>query len=432
MRIPMRRAPLRALAALGLLWTPIAARADEPAAVDLVAGTRAGTLASRAEGTADGRVLITVTNKSKHPLNVVLPPGLIATGATGQFGAGGGGGGGIGGGGGLGGGGGIGGIGGGGGLGGGGGGVGGVGRGIGGGGGQQGGQRGGGTLSAPQGMIMLGRLITNLVAPDTWDLSTLTSGMGAGGGIGGGAIGGGGIGGGGGRGGFRSIPPIGPPHARLLPGQTRQLATPMAHLGDSSPGAPAADEPLKLDAVEVGPRQPGKLHWAIADDAKHADLIKSIASTFEDASMMGLALTPGLDVAPAAPTIGVRARLVGDALVGTVEVADGRSSGWRVAGKLDVPLKADGRDRSPAELADAVAQAILDRLVRVERSQKTNGLKVVNASTLVLGGVDLAGKVGPAKRRLLDLPPGRSMFVPANPGGSTLVPRAVAATFGGF
>ena len=339
MRIPMRRAPLRALAALGLLWTPIAARADEPAAVDLVAGTRAGTRASRAEGTADGRVLITVTNKSKHPLNVVLPPGLIATGATGQFGAGGG---------------------------------------------------------------------------------------------GGGAIGGGGIGGGGGRGGFRSIPPIGPPHARLLPGQTRRLATPMAHLGDSSPGAPAADEPLKLDAVEVGTRQPGKLHWAIADDAKHADLIKSIASTFEDASMMGLALTPGLDEAPAAPTIGVRARLVGDALVGTVEVADGRSPGWRVAGKLDVPLKADGRDRSPAELADAVAQAILDRLVRVERSQKTNGPKVVNASTLVLGGVDLAGKVGPAKRRLLDLPPGRSMFVPANPGGSTLVPRAVAATFGGF
>ena len=397
MRISMRRGPLRAVAALGLLSVPVAARADDPPAVDLVAGTRDGTLASGARGMADGRVLIRVTNKTKRPLDVVLPPGLVAAGATGQFGAGGGGG-----------------FGGGGGLGGGGGGGMGGGRGLGG---------GGGVLPASRGMVMLGRLVTNLVAPDTWNLTTLNSNGGGGGNAGGGAIGGGM------RGGFRSIPPVGPPHARLLPGQTRQLATPMTRLGESGPESPAVDEPLTLRAQAVTPRGPARLHWAIVDDGKNADVLTSIGSTFEDASMLGLALTPGMD-APTAPAVGVRARLSGGSLTGTVEVADGGPSGWRVAGKLDVPLTVDGRDRTPAELADAVALAVLDRLVQVERSPSGDRLRVVNASTLVLGGVDLAGKVGPSRRRLVALSPGRAAIVPANPGGATTAPRAVAATFG--
>ena len=39
-----------------------------------------------AEGTGDGRMTLSLTNRTNRKLRVVLPPGLIASGATGQFG----------------------------------------------------------------------------------------------------------------------------------------------------------------------------------------------------------------------------------------------------------------------------------------------------------------------------------------------------------
>ena len=45
-----------------------------------------GLVAVDAEGRGDGRMTVSVTNKTKHPLRVVLPPGIIAQGASGQMG----------------------------------------------------------------------------------------------------------------------------------------------------------------------------------------------------------------------------------------------------------------------------------------------------------------------------------------------------------
>ena len=47
---------------------------------------RDGLVSVKAEGIGDGRMTFSVTNKSKRQLRVVLPPGIIAQGATGQFG----------------------------------------------------------------------------------------------------------------------------------------------------------------------------------------------------------------------------------------------------------------------------------------------------------------------------------------------------------
>src|SRR5262245_10556367 len=58
-------------------------------AVGLFDGLRQGDLAARAEGSGDGRMVLSVTNRSSRSLRVVLPPGLIASGTTGQFGGGG-------------------------------------------------------------------------------------------------------------------------------------------------------------------------------------------------------------------------------------------------------------------------------------------------------------------------------------------------------
>jgi hypothetical protein len=234
--------------------------------VNLLEALKAGDIAVEAQGLGDGRMTLSITNQTHRQLRVVLPPGLIASGATGQFG-GMGGMGGMGGGmmGGMGGmmggmGGMMGGMGGGmmGGMGGGmmGGGMGMMGGGMGMMGGGMGGM-GGGMLTMPPtfGMMMLARLIMVLVGDrDSWDMTSLSMGM-MGGGMGmmGGGMGmmGGGMGGMGM--GMRSVPPTGLPHATLNPGQTRHLPTRVVSLSGPAEGGrvnlPQKDEPLQIGDI---------------------------------------------------------------------------------------------------------------------------------------------------------------------------------------
>ena len=62
-------------------------------------GIRDGLVSVEAAGRDDGRMTMSITNNTRRQLRVVLPPGIIAQGATGQFGGMGGMGGGMGGGG---------------------------------------------------------------------------------------------------------------------------------------------------------------------------------------------------------------------------------------------------------------------------------------------------------------------------------------------
>jgi len=55
-------------------------------AVDLLTAVKQGDVSVKAEGIGDGRMTLSVTNKTQRKLKVVLPPGLIASSATGQFG----------------------------------------------------------------------------------------------------------------------------------------------------------------------------------------------------------------------------------------------------------------------------------------------------------------------------------------------------------
>src|SRR5262249_1096845 len=66
---------------------PVAAKAEQQ--VDernLLEAMRDGLVAVKAEGIGDGRMTLSVTNKTSRPLRVVLPPGIVAQGATGQMG----------------------------------------------------------------------------------------------------------------------------------------------------------------------------------------------------------------------------------------------------------------------------------------------------------------------------------------------------------
>src|SRR5262245_50951364 len=149
--------------------------------LNLLNAMRDGKVAVRAEGIGDGRMTLSVTNRTGRPLRVVLPPGIVAQCAAGPFGGLGGGlGGGLVGGraGGM-----MGGMGGmGGGMGGMGGGMGGMG-GRGGMGGGMGGMGGMGQMAATMppmmGMMMLANIIMYFCGdPDSWDRRAMMMGMG--------------------------------------------------------------------------------------------------------------------------------------------------------------------------------------------------------------------------------------------------------------
>ena len=211
-------------------------RDQEPPEFNLLDAMQKGLVSAKAEGRGDGRITISVTNRTKRPLRVILPPGIVAQGASGQMGGMGGGMGGMGGG--------MGGMGGGmGGMGGGG--MGGGMGGRGGGGGMMGGGmgRGSGTMPPMMGMMMLSNIIMYFCGDvASWDRRSLMMGMGGGGMMGGmGGMGGGmgGMGGGMGGmgGGMRSVPPSDLPFADLKPKQTRELPTSIVSLSSPDPDA---------------------------------------------------------------------------------------------------------------------------------------------------------------------------------------------------
>ncbi len=239
--------------------------------INLLDAMRDHLVSVQAEGIGDGRMTMSLTNRTKRSLRVVLPPGIVAQGATGQFGGMGGMGGGMGGMGGMDGGmGGMGGMGGGGmggGMGGmGGGGVGGTGNGM-----------GSGTMPPMMGMMMLSRIIMYFAGDySSWDQRSLMMGMG-GGGMGGGMGGmGGGMGGMGGMGGgMRSVPPTELPSAELKPKETRRLPTRLVSISSPDPQAgltlPEQGERLEIvgdvSRVNEDPRVQKALKRLAADKA---------------------------------------------------------------------------------------------------------------------------------------------------------------------
>ena len=498
--------------------TPRAKSAEaEVRTLGLLDAVRNGDVAASAEGIGDGRMTVSVTNRTKKALRVVLPPGLIASGATGQFGGMGGGGGGMGGGGmgGMGGGGmgggGMGGGGMGGGMGGGVGGGGGMGGGGMGGGGMGGG--GGGTMPASMGMMMLGRLIMQLVGDrDSWNFSSLMSGMMGGGmgGMGGGGMGGmgGGMGGmGGGMGGMRSVPPTGNPYANLEPGQTRNLPTRLVSLNavgkDATIAFPAKGEKLglgdekgnlftlpdgqefkldprtraalkrlaedkapttisqlvllnvaggldwstiaemsrgwanayeislartlvgRLDTLAAG--DPGSIQLQVVGTGEaNAAAARSLTEALKGKTLLGLTAVAGVEDRPTGPALACKVTVTGKDATVVLATSNGTADAWTSAGKFTLPVSREKGEINAVAFADALTEAILDRLVKAQvttaarvKGKLSYKLTIKNESPLLLNGLALLGKDskdGELPKILfgMAIAPNRSMSVPAS------------------
>jgi hypothetical protein len=437
-----------------------AASTEKIPEMNLLEAKRQGLVSTQAEGRGDGRMTVCVTNRTKRKLRVVLPPGIIAQSATGQFGG-------------------IGGMGGGmGGMGGGIGGMGGIGGGLG---------RNDGIMPPIMGMMMLSRNLMYFCGdPDSWEKRSPTIGM-----IGGRVMRGG-IGGG-----MRSVPTTELPSALLSPGQTRNLPTRLVLLTPPAPPLsmkfPEKGEPLQLcDIADINenPRVQKALRrlatdaasksiarlvmwhltagldwdslavlsggWAnryemtlARDFVDHLDSLPSgetgrvlleaegkdaagevlaveVRSALRRKVVLGLIAEIGIPARPAGPAVALRVRMSATDARVLVHVSDAAATNWVPMGLFTVPLSQDGKKSDVGRLTDAIAEGALDHLVRVRLS---NGVKdedrtyyqlcVDNGSPLVLNGVAAVGVTsGPgATPRVLSgicLPPRKSLAVAAS------------------
>ena len=423
----------------------------EPAEFSLLDAMQKGLIGVKAEGRGDGRITISVTNRTTHRLRVVLPPGIIAQGASGQMGGMGGGMGGMGGG--------MGGMGGGG-----------MGGGMGGrGGGGMGGGMGGmgrssGTMPPMMGMMMLSNIIMYFCGDQaSWDRRSLMMGMGGGmGGMGGGM---GGMGGG-----MRSVPPSDLAFAELKPKQTRELPTSIVSLSNPDIDAglilPAKGEKLRIlgDIARVNEdpqvqkalkrlsrglapasvsqlvmwRLAGRLDWetisqlsqgwsnpyemVLAKDfVNRLSLIpegesgrilfevvgteaadRSSASVLMEAirgkTILGLPAVLGIPERPDGPTVACRVRLNGGEAQIQVFSSDGSARTWVPFGKFSLAITKKPGGIEGDRVADAVAEGLISRLVRAQlikgprdKGKPTYGIRVENASSLILNGLAVVG-----------------------------------------
>jgi len=155
----------------------------------------------------------------------------------------------------------------------------------------------------------------------------------------------------------------------------------------------------RLDADPKGTGDPTALHVEFTGPGA-----EELAATLADQVVLGLKARAGVPDRPEGPALACRVRLApgarGDATV-TVLATDSAGSAWEPQGKFTLPVARDEAGKlKPAAVADALAEGVLGRLVRVQVTKATKEqakgnlayrVRIDNASPLLLHGLAVAG-----------------------------------------
>jgi hypothetical protein len=165
----------------------------------------------------------------------------------------------------------------------------------------------------------------------------------------------------------------------------------------------------------------------IAADSESEALAARLRSILDGRPMLGLTVRVRQAEPPRGPALACQVRLERETAGARVLTTDEAGTSWRAVGKFSVALAdSKGTERPAAAVADALAEGLLDRLVRVQltpgprvKGKETYKIRIDNASPLVLHGLALAGTAADpgAKPSLLlgiSLPPKKSLAVPAS------------------
>jgi hypothetical protein len=382
--------------------------------LSLLDAQREGLVSVHAEGRGDGRMTVSVTNRTKRQLRVVLPAGIIAQGATGRFG-----------------------------------GMGGMGDGMG---GIAEKIRKTGTTPAIMRMMLSHMIVYFYGDPDGWDnrivLTDMMGGIGAE---------------------MRSLPPPALPSALLNAGQTRHLPTRLVALTAPDPQEgvklPKKGEPLQLgDITDISdnPRVQNALRRLASDaaaksiarlviwhlnsgmnweslaqlgdgranpyevtlakdfvthldrlpaddtgrlflevggtDAATEALALEVKTALRHRVMLGLLAETGVPARPEGPAVAVHVRISPTGARVIVSCSNASATDWAPRGLFTLPSTESPGKTNVVQFIDAIAEGTLNCLVRVQLREevKVDGemhyqLCIDNGSPLVLNGLAAVG-----------------------------------------
>ena len=188
---------------------------------------------------------------------------------------------------------------------------------------------------------------------------------------------------------------------------------------------------------------PGLLYWEIkAVGARNRELSDGLRVLWGKYLVLGLSTKEGVPATPGGPALACRLEVSDSAVGVSLSASHPSGSDWVSLGTFPVklpdpkahspsaadavPVPALTKEAEAARLGDAVADAMLGRLVRVylSRGPKVKGkdtfrVKIVNSSPLLvnglaLGGADAGNDAVPSVLAGLSLPPLKSLTVPAS------------------
>ncbi|MBX6315472.1 MAG: hypothetical protein IRY99_21555 [Isosphaeraceae bacterium] len=172
----------------------------------------------------------------------------------------------------------------------------------------------------------------------------------------------------------------------------------------------------------------GKLYWELTTRKdENAPVAADLKTVLDGRSVLGLAAKKGVPARPEGPSLAVRIRLEGDEAFVRLDTPDLKAGGWSEGEKFVLKLKRGEEPLSAAEVADALAEKILTRLLDVRlipggkyRGKSVYKIRIENRSPLILNALVLAGtESGEAAGRPsllagLSLPPHKGLTVPTS------------------
>jgi hypothetical protein len=161
-------------------------------------------------------------------------------------------------------------------------------------------------------------------------------------------------------------------------------------------------------------------------DRKAEPFAAQLRALLEGSSMLGLKVRVRRVAPPTGPALAAEIQLQGAEASVRVLATESSGSSWRDVAKFSLALAdSKGAERPAAEVADALALGMLERLVRVEltpapkhKGKAAYTIRIENGSPLVLSGLALAGpgadrETKPSLLLGIALPPKKSLTVPA-------------------
>jgi hypothetical protein len=161
----------------------------------------------------------------------------------------------------------------------------------------------------------------------------------------------------------------------------------------------AQDFVRRLSALPEG--ESGRLLFQIeGTDAAGQAMAAELAAVIKGKTVLGLQAELGVPARPEGPAVAARVRLSGSSAQLVVVSSDQTARKWVANGKFTLPLAKDQGKFDGLHFADSLAEGILNRLVRTQlvkgprdKGKLTYGIRIDNASPLILNGVAVLGTV---------------------------------------